>query len=310
MRCFDTHCHYNLEPLYSGEPSHFDLKPDSPLLQSHWSTHWQTAQEKGVRGGIVVGTDLTSSQKALAIHLKESQLLPSVGIHPGIITEAAIEFMQTYPEKTEIELETYLAEIFASQLLELKQLAQKPDVIAIGECGCDYFHFNDSTRYQSVVKKIQARVFADQIQIANEVDLPLIVHVRDKHTEAYSDVLALIKQTYAFKNSFVLHCASGPLTYIQQAITLGGYVGFDGNLTYKNNQDLLAILATTPVERVLLETDAPYLPPVPYRGQVCEPWMVIEVAKYLYQTKPITESQLLTNTKIFFGPRAAAIIGE
>lgn len=310
VRCIDTHCHYNLEPLFSGQTSHFSLKTDDPILHANWQTHWQAASAKGVIGGIVVGADLESSKRAITINQQQARILPSVGIHPGVISEITAQFVTDNPHATADDVAGYLGEIFHVQMAVLADLATKPQVIAIGETGCDYFHFDEKTAFPDIQRHTQMAVFTEQIQLANTLGLPLIIHVRDRLATAYTDTLELIKKHFSFHTPFVLHCASGPLTYITAAVELGAFVGFDGNLTYKNNQDLLAILQAIPLDKVVAETDAPYLPPVPYRGKVCEPWMVTEVVNQLGKSATITSDQLLANTASLFGTPITTLLAD
>ncbi len=310
MRCFDTHCHYNLEPLFSGQPSHFRIKPADPILTKNWQRHWETARQKGVLGGLVVGADLESSKRALKINTQEPHLLPTVGIHPGVVSEVVSHFLADQPEATGDELTEYLGEMFVAQIKILRSLAENSRVVAIGETGCDYFHFDTQTPFPDIQRAAQAQVFIAQIQLANELQLPLIIHVRDRMATAYTDALNLLKTHFAFISPFILHCVSGPIEYVKAAVALGGFIGFDGNLNYKNNHDLLALLEIAPIDRIVVETDAPYLPPIPYRGQVCEPWMVTEVAKHLLSVKNITEEQLLANTVALFGEPVKKLITD
>ncbi len=309
MRCIDTHCHYNLEPLYSGMPSHFRLKPNDPILDRNWQQHFETAHDQGVLAGIVVGADLENSKRAIEIHNTEPRILASVGLHPDIIDTKAAEFLKTNPHATVTELQNDLFSMIDHLLTELSTLARTSEVVAIGEIGCDYYYFGDDQAINQVLRTAQTHLFQLQLRLAQDLNLPVIVHTRDKAEQAYYDVLNHITQA-KFERHFVLHCASGPLDYIQAALAIGAYLGFDGNLTYKNAQSLHQILEQTPADRVLIETDAPYLPPVPFRGQICEPWMVVKVAEYVCAAKGVIDQQLLINTAQFFGPSIAALIAD
>lgn len=297
---FDTHCHYNLEPLYSGKKSHFRLKDDSMLLTKNWQDHWQKAQEHGVTQAIVVGTTIESSKVALEIAQQDENLYASVGIHP---TEAE--------EITDV----------SDTLTQLETLLKGSKVVAIGEIGLDYFWLKTDASKRAIREK-QKKLFAAQLDLAQKYHLPQIIHVRDSmapetptQNNAYWDVLEILEEKYRHIRNieyvnkeekersvpFVLHCVSGALSYVLQALDLGGYVGFDGNLTYKKTSQLKKILRYTPFNRILVETDAPYLPPQSYRGQVCEPWMIRETVEYIESEFGIDTQTLQQNAHDFFG---------
>jgi TatD DNase family protein len=270
MSIIDTHCHYNLEPIYS-----------------QWQQHWSAAQKQGVTQTIVVGADPESNARAIEISTADPQLHAALGLHPGYY-DALIDAGTT--------LDT------TSDLRVLAELAKTAHPIAIGETGLDYFHFSPTETEKNDLKiKAQKEVFIAQIKLANELNLPLIIHVRDTVDAAYLETLNLIKTHYQFQKPFILHCASGPLSYIEEAIALGAYVGFDGNITYKKNQPLLDIFTMTPPERRLLETDAPFLPPVPYRGRPCDPWMISKTAEYVATQLQADLTQIEHNTQTCFG---------
>ncbi len=241
MPLIDTHCHYNLEPLYGN-----------------WPTHWAQAQENGVSQSIIVGAGLSSSQKAVDIAQKEEQLYAAVGIHPERILKIT-DLVQS--------------------LSQLETIAQNKKVLAIGEVGLDYFHLEKN--------QAQKDLFIGQINLAKKLNLPLILHVRDQDETAYFETLEILEQHWHFEKAVIFHCVSGPLKYIEQALKYpNSYFGFDGNITFKNADHLRAIfqlVQKTAPQKILLETDAPYLAPVPWRGQLCEPKMIVQTAKYLLE---------------------------
>lgn len=264
MPIIDTHCHYNLEPLYSGQSFCFKIKEDDLILKQNWRKHWQKAQEKGVVKSIVVGPGIKSSQKAIEIAEADKNLYAGIGVHP----ERA--------NKIDNVNET---------LQELAKLAQNKKVVAIGETGLDCFYLNSENPDEILqIKQKQKELFIGQIKLANQLNLPLILHVRDKTEEAYIKTLEIIEQYWQFKKSLIFHCVSGPKIYIQKALKMkNSYFGFDGNLTFKKAQDIRAIFSLiqkTDSKKILLETDAPYLAPAPHRGKVCEPHMIVETAEY------------------------------
>jgi len=265
MPIIDTHCHYNLEPLYSGQAFCFKIKDEDPILKKNWRDHWQKSQENDVKKSIVVGPGIKSSQKAIEIVETEKNLYAAVGIHP----ERA--------NKTD-NIEKLLE--------QLRVLAKHEKVVAIGETGLDYFYLDAENQEEiSKIKQKQIKLFIDQIKLANELNLPLILHVRDQGEDAYFETLKIIEQYWQFNNSLIFHCVSGPIEYIKKALTMkGSYFGFDGNITFKKAdsiREIFSLVQKTDSKKILLETDSPYLAPEPYRGQICEPYMITETAKYI-----------------------------
>ncbi|NCN06543.1 MAG: TatD family hydrolase [Candidatus Pacebacteria bacterium] len=256
----DTHCHYNLEPLFSS-----------------WQTHWNKAQTAGVLATIIVGTNLESSNIAYKLAKDNKAFFATIGLHPN--------HFQTMKQLEEIA--------------KLEPLIADTSVVAIGEIGLDFFRLTDSPSDQQI-KELQKQGFRLQLELAARYNLPVCLHVRDKQAEAYFAVLEIIKSVERNQLPFILHCISGPTEYIAEALTLGAYLGVAANSTYPNNHAIRSSLAKSPNNRILLETDAPYLPPQPYRGQVCEPWMITETAKALFSQKKISANQILNNTKAAF----------
>jgi len=281
MQIFDSHCHLNAEPLYSGEPSFFPAKKLTQFKNKTWQDHWQTAQQHGVVGMIIVGTDADSSQTALQIAQQDKNLWAIVGLHPE-------ESVENSAQENEQELQ------------QIKILLRNNNVVGVGEVGLDYYYLTDQNREQIIAQ--QKKLFIAQIQLANEFELPLILHVRDKNNSrrAYDDCLDLVKQHYQQKKPFLLHCVSGPEDYIQQALSLGAYISLAGNVTFKNAKNLKKIAKMTPTDKLLVETDAPFLAPEPFRGQINQPYMISETVKYLQEKLQINPADLLNNTKKLF----------
>lgn len=279
MLIFDTHCHYNLEPLHEA-----------------WQDHWKLAQRNSVTHSVVVGTEYTSSQVALQIAAQEPNLFASIGYHPGYFTEHADDYLtgQTVHDTT---IEATLTQTAAHME---KLVAEKP--LAIGEIGLDYFRLKSKGLKRSTIVDIQKQTFLHQLTLAHDHHLPVILHVRDQDDRtsntAYQDVLSILKENTPKK--FVLHCASGPLEYIREALEIGAYVGFDGNITYDSAGHLREIFALTPPERRLLETDAPYLAPGLHKGRDCEPWMVTETAHFIQDELGADLEQIYENSFLFF----------
>lgn len=278
MTLFDSHCHYNLPPL-----------------SDEFQKHWKNANDHGVKRTAIIGVDVETSKLAIDQSKTDSNLFPVVGCHPSHYQEEL--------EKT-VELNQSTAQQNA-KLLQLIELEEKeleslisPNVVGIGETGLDYFRLPENESAESV-KKIQLAAFRMHIDLAKKHSLPLVIHVRDRGDEAYTTVLSILEET-KLTSPFVLHCVSGPLSYIQSAIKLGAYIGVAGNVTYKNAEHIRDLVRSTPADRILLETDAPFLPPTPYRGQTCEPWMIENTANFLANELGFDLETVYNNTNRFY----------
>ncbi len=209
------------------------------------------ARAAGVWPIIEVGSDVATSRAALGLTQRYPGLLAAVGIHPheaGGASDAALE--------------------------EIRVMARKPGVVAIGEIGLDY-HYDFSPRDQ------QRRAFAAQIGIAKEVGLPIVVHDR----EAHADTLTILKSEGAGAAGGVMHCFSGDWKLAHTVLDMGFYISVGGTLTFPNAARLRELVARLPLDRLLLETDCPYLTPVPHRGKRNEPAFVVLVARELARIK-------------------------
>ncbi|PKM77489.1 MAG: hydrolase TatD [Firmicutes bacterium HGW-Firmicutes-15] len=195
------------------------------------------AKEVGVEKIICVGYDLASSQEAVLLARKYKQIYAAVGIHPH-------------------DAQTLTSEVLG----KIRNLAKDPRVVAIGEIGLDYY------RDLSPRDK-QKEAFIEQIKLAHEIGKPIIVHDRD----ANQDVIDIAKKQRAGKNGGIMHCFSGNLPLAMEAIKEGFYISFAGPLTYKNAKKAQEVATKIPQNRLLVETDCPYLTPEPLRGKLNEP---------------------------------------
>jgi len=195
------------------------------------------AGQAGVEKITCVGYDLPSSQEAVLLARKYKQIYAAVGVHPH-------------------DAETLTPEV----LQKLRELSKDPKVVAIGEIGLDYY------RDLSPRDK-QKEAFIEQIKLAHEIGKPIIIHDRD----ANQDVMDIIKKYKAGRNEGIMHCYSGNLPLAIESIKEGFYISFAGPLTYKNAKKAQEVAAKIPVDRLLAETDCPYLTPEPLRGKVNEP---------------------------------------
>ena len=187
--------------------------------------------ENGVGLILDPGCDLESSRAAIALAEQYPHIYAAVGYHP--------ENCAPYTD-TDLDI--------------LRRLAQHPKVVAIGEIGLDYYW------EQNPPKEFQQAVFRAQLALARELSLPVIVHDRDAH----ADCLAIVKEFPEVRGVF--HCYSGSVEMARELWKLGWYLGFDGPVTYKNARRTVEVAAEVPLERLLLETDSPYMAPVPKRG--------------------------------------------
>lgn len=287
MRIIDTHCHYNLEPL-----------------EKEWQSHWQTAQEHQVVSSIVIGTNYETSQKAIAIAEADKNLFAAIGFHPSeYIEPSIIAFKNTRDVQRAIHDTT---EDMSLDIGDLEELSSEK-IVAIGETGLDYFRLDAYNKEQKqVIKHTQHEALREHIQLARIRQLPLILHVRDQEDQAYWDVLNLLEQE-EYKGAFILHCVSGPLAYIKQAVEMGAYISIAGNITYSSAHRIREIARLTPPDRILLETDASFLPPVPHRGKPCDPWMIELTAQYVEAELGIDLEQCYENTLQLF-PQLSIIL--
>ncbi|MBI5151403.1 MAG: TatD family hydrolase [Candidatus Pacebacteria bacterium] len=249
----DTHVHYNLEPLF----------PD-------WKIHWEEAQKHDIKKSVIIGTDEETNARAIAIAESQEHLYAALGIHP---TEQFSE-----------------SECLSSFSKLERQIRQSKKIVAIGECGLDFFRLPVDKKQKEEEKKRQCELFQKHIELAHQHKLPLVIHCRDAHQE-------LIETLSSFEvQKFVLHCMSGTLEYLQQAIALGGYISFAGNITYKNGDHLRELVKITPKNRLLVETDAPYLPPSQWRGQINIPKYITETVNTLTAILGISVDECRTIT--------------
>ncbi|MFW6354907.1 MAG: TatD family hydrolase [Verrucomicrobiota bacterium] len=215
----------------------------------------ERATEAGVSRIIVVGCGVESSENAVRLARENPERLHAVvGIHPHDASEVSDEAFET-----------------------IAGLARLPEVVGVGETGLDY-HYDRSPR------EVQREVFRRFLKLAAEVAKPVVVHTR----EAEEDTLEILRESAPLQASGQLHCFTGSMELAREAIDLGMYVSFSGALTFANADRLRQIAEHLPIERLLVETDCPYMTPAPYRGRPNEPMLVPLVASMLAQVKGIS----------------------
>jgi TatD DNase family protein len=229
------------------------------------------AREAGVAYALVVGSDLASSQRAFNLAQRFPQLFAAVGVHPHDSKDAD-----------------------SATFDRIRELVSQDRVVAMGEMGLDY-HYDFSPR------KNQQRVFRYQIGLARECGLPVIIHDR----EAHGDTLAILQEERAEEVGGVLHCFSGSWEMAQECLKMGFYISVAGPVTFANAKRLVRVVENLPLDRLLVETDSPYLTPVPHRGKRNEPAYVRLVAEAVARIKGLpvaaVEEQTTANAIKLFG---------
>lgn len=225
------------------------------------------AKEGGVEKIINVGCNLERSRAALELAYQHENIYSAVGVHPHDVKNYELQITKQ----------------------ELEKLAKNRKVVAIGECGLDYYRLEKKSFSISLEeeKKTQKEFFKAQIEIAKKLNLPLIIHCRD----AFADLLEIIQNTkYKILNTKpgVTHCFSGNLEIANEFLKLGFLVSFTGSITYAKPQaEILKVVKETPLEKIMVETDCPYLAPVPHRGERNEPLYVKYIAQKIAEVKGI-----------------------
>lgn len=258
---YPNECKLN-EPLIFDTHSHYiDPKFDGERDELLTKMH-----QNGVDGLIVCGCCEDSSRKGLDLAEKYDFVYAAVGIHPGDIA-------------------------LGTDLTGIKEMAQHKKCVAIGEIGLDYYWSKED-------REMQMQVFEEQIILAKELNMPIIVHNRDAH----QDTLALLKK---YKPKGVLHCFSGSKQIAEQILSFGMYIGVGGVVTFKNARKLPEVVEIIPDDRLLIETDCPFLAPEPYRGKTCHSGLISLTAEKIAELRGSTRDDILKltnkNAKELFG---------
>ncbi|MDR9826173.1 TatD family hydrolase [Vibrio sp. FNV 38] len=214
------------------------------------------AREANVTDLLSVGVTMESFPNMLSMIEPYSQVSASCGVHPLDV-------------ESEFNLEQF------------KQYAQHEKVVAIGETGLDY-------HYQPETAQLQQERFIQQINVAVELNKPLIIHTR----QAREDTLSLLREYGADRCGGVIHCFTEDLEFAEAAMALGFYISISGIVTFRQASELKEVVKAIPIEKLLIETDSPYLAPVPHRGKENQPAYVVEVAAYIAQLKGMSVSEV------------------
>jgi TatD DNase family protein len=251
VRLIDSHCHLNYEGL---------VERQAEVLEN--------ARERGVTGFLNISTRQHEWDDIIAVAERESDVWASVGVHPH---EA-----DAHPD------------LGAAALVEA---ADHPRVIAIGECGLDYY-------YDKSDRTAQRERFQAHIDAARKTGLPLVVHTREAEADTAEMLSSAVREGGV---TGVLHCFTGSAELARKGLDLGFCVSLSGIVTFKNAQDLQATAKWLPSDQMLVETDSPFLAPIPHRGQKCEPAFVADTASFVAQLRGEEPDQLAeTTTANFF----------
>jgi len=224
------------------------------------------AADAEVTSLITVGCDRPTSEAAIAAALQHERVFATVGLHPHDASQGVDTIVD---------------------------LLDTPGIVAVGEAGLDYF-------YDHSPRDVQQRVFAEQIQLANDRDLPLIIHTRD----AWDDMFAVLAET-GVPATTILHCFTGGPDEARRALDIGAILSFSGIVTFKAASPVQAAAVLCPLERMLVETDSPYLAPIPHRGKPNRPAWVPHVGQFIADLRdvPVVDVAAATsaNARLAFG---------
>lgn len=212
----------------------------------------KNAIEKGIECIVTIGIDVDSSKQSIQLSEKYPQIYASVGIHPQCVNQLSNE----------------------RALNEIEQLARHPRVVAIGEAGLDY-------KYGRPNNELARHIFIEQIKIAKKMELPIIVH----SWLAHNDVIEILTREGVPRSGGIIHCFDEGWETAKKYLSLGMYMSLSGICTYKENSFLLEVIRKTPIEKLLLETDSPYISPEPNRTKRNNPSRVLDVAKFVSEVR-------------------------
>lgn len=247
---FDTHIHLNDDKIYENLDHYLKEAIDS-----------------GVKTFLCIGYDLKSSIRAIEIAKKYKEVYCSIGVIPTEHNQYVLSDESTS----------------SSTINELRKITKTCDkIVAIGEIGLDYFWEKTPE-----IKEKQKKMFIEQINLANELDLPVSIHARDSLQDTYN-----ILKEHRVNKAGIMHCYSGSKEMAKEFIKLGFDIAFGGVLTFKNSKESKEVLVSIPLDKVVFETDAPYLAPVPYRGKINEPKFINETVKFAASLLNISKEKL------------------
>lgn len=237
---------------------------DDPRFDDDRDMLLSSMASNGVRTIMNVGNTTSANVAGIELAKKYPFVYCSIGIHPDQSAEIAAQNSRDY------------LDVIAQQLSYEKAMA-------LGEIGLDYYYDDDAPR------DIQKKIFEEQLALAKDLDVPVIIHNRDAH----QDTLELLKK---YRPKGIMHCFSSSAEVAKEVLRLGMYIGFTGVITFKNARRAVEAAAEIPLDRLLVETDCPYMAPEPYRGKRCDSTMLPRMVEKLAQIKGIDPQQLADQT--------------
>jgi TatD DNase family protein len=246
---------------------------DFPQLQADLAGVLERARIAEITRIVTIGTSAEGSRKALALAEAHPHIFAVAGVHPNNASEEPAGFIEI-----------------------MRELARSSRVVALGEIGLDY-HYLPSTRGGSAAddaleKETQARVFRAQLDLAAELAMPVVIHERD----CWEDTMAILRE-YSGRVRAVFHCFGKSPAHAEELFALGHMLSFTGIVTFKNAAEAQQTAATCPPDRFMVETDCPYLAPVPHRGKPCEPSHVRHTAEFIARLRGISLEELAALTE-------------
>src|SRR3989344_124273 len=280
----DVHCHLNFNK--------FESDVDEVIKR---------ARKAGITKIINVGTQIDSSEHAVALAEQYEDLYAIVGVHPhhaDKLTKGHLPSGSLRPERSEGShgIPDQVRNDNLDWIKQLEAIAEHEKVLAIGEIGMDYYSYQSNG---IVDPKIQKEVFEAQIVLAARKDLPLQIHNR----QAGKDIIEILinHKSYLLNPPGMFHCMSGDIPFLNKVLEMGFYVGFDGNITYEGiapgeTVSLKELVDKTPLERIVIETDSTYLTPLPHRGKRNEPSYAIITAQFIADLKGLPIQKVVEQT--------------
>jgi TatD DNase family protein len=233
---------------------------------------------------INVGSNFATSTRAVEMAGEHpSGVFAAIGLHPGHLEEGTIDEAEADVRSSEEKFDPK----------NYRVLAGNKKVVAIGETGLDYYRLSEKYKPIEEIKDKQKKVFSEHLELAKELDLPLILHCRgskENPTDAYEEMLQILEKSGEVRG--VIHCFGGNFRQASRFIELGFYVGFTGIITFPKTEELKNIAKSLPLDKILIETDCPYLAPEPYRGKRNEPLYVEWVARKIAELKNISYEEV------------------